>query len=145
MPNEFLNLSRDEELVTYRRRRARDAKPPFTIIGNGLSNRNGRSMDTLEILTSLSPGPAKLFVAMVRARDVDTNQVARRDLIKGTELNGRHVDNHLPKLLEVDLVRRLEPGLWMINPMVIMPPNGTDARQNWSLLAQEESEQQPPP
>ena len=134
MPNDILNLSRDEELVTYRRRRQRDAKAPFLIIGTGESNRNGKSMNTLRILTSLSPGPAKLFVALVEVRDIDTNQVTRRSLIKQGEINNRHVDNHLPALIELDLVRRIEPGLWIINPMVIMPPNGTEARTLWNSL-----------
>lgn len=126
MPNENLNLSLDEELVTYRRRRMRDAKAPFIILGNGLSNRNGTSMNTLKVLLTLSPGPQKLLLELIEARDVDTNLVGRQRL-----KDKRLVQNHLAALMEVDLIRRIKPGMYMINPLAVMPPNGNDARAKW--------------
>ena len=130
MPNEKLNLSLDEELVTYRRRRMRDAKAPFLILGNGQSNRNGTSMNTLKVLLTLSPGPQKLLLELIEARDTDTNQVLRAKL-----KDKRLVQNHLSALIEADLVRRIKSGLYMINPLAVMPPNGNAARATWINLA----------
>lgn len=130
MPNENLNLSLDEELVTYRRRRPRDAKAPFIILGSGLSNRNGTSMNTLKVLLKLTAGPQQLLLEMLDHRDVDTNQVLRSRLE-----NKRQIDNHLPALIEADLVRTVQRGVYMINPLAVMPPNGTAARAMWNGLS----------
>lgn len=127
MPNESLNLSLDEELVTYRRRRSRtDRKAPYFICGLGGSNRNGESMNVVEVLAELSPAAIKLFSVMLKARSVETNVVFRTDLMK--TVNTRYVDNHMPLLMAVDLVRRSQRGTYMINPLAVMPPNGTEAR-----------------
>jgi hypothetical protein len=138
MPNEILNLSYDEELVTHRRRRVRDAKPPFLIVGTGDSNRNGASMDLLDILASLPPSSIKLFRAMVKARDVDTNQVVRMRLLAQPNIDARYVDNHLPALMNSDLIRRVQRGAYMINPLAVMPPNGNAARATWINLRETE-------
>lgn len=137
MPNEIFNITSDEELVTYRRRRQRDFKAPFLIVGNGMVNRHGKSMNTLKMLLSLSPGPAKLFLAMVEARDVDSNTVHRTSILN-EELNARHLDNHMPALVEAGLVRRMKRGMYMINPWAVMPPNGHDAREAWAGLSRAE-------
>lgn len=135
MPNEFFNLSRDEELVTHRRRRQRDLKPPFMCVGTGDSNRNGESMDYTDTLASLPPQSIKLFRAFLRARNVDTNEVMRVRLLEQPGVNGRYVDNHLPPLLECSLVRRIQRGAYMINPLAVMPPNGHAARTRWNDLS----------
>jgi hypothetical protein len=134
MPNSILNLSYDEELVTHRRRRLRDAKPPFLIVGTGDSNRNGASMDLLDTLASLPPSSIKLFRAMVKARNVDTNEVVRTRLLS-PEVDSRFVQNHLPALMECDLIRRIQRGIYMINPLAVMPPNGNAARTAWAGLS----------
>lgn len=140
MPNEILNLSYDEELVTHRRRRLRDAKPPFLVVGTGDSNRNGASMDLLDILSALPPSSIKLFRAMVKARNVDNNEVVRTRLLAQPDVDSRYVQNHLPALMECDLVRRIQRGIYMINPLAVMPPNGNAARAQWSILGQQTSD-----
>lgn len=139
MPNDLLNLSLDEELVTYRRRRKRsDAKAPFFIAGLGSSNRNGESMNLIRVLGEVSRASHQLFSAMVDVRAIDTNVVLRDNLLNEPGINARYVDNHLPALIEAGLVRRAQRGCYLINPNAVMPPNGMAAKQHWSSLSSDD-------
>src|SRR5574343_791226 len=106
MPNENLNLSLDEELVTYRRRRSRsDRKPRFFICGLGGSNRHGESMDLIDTLLGMPTASGKLFRAMVKARNVETNEVDRAALLQQPGIDARYIQNHMPAVIESGLVR----------------------------------------
>ena len=132
MPNESLNLGLDEELVTYRRRRSRsDRKPPFFICGLGGSNRHGESMDLIDTLLGMPTASGKLFRAMVKARNVDTNEVSRAALMQQPGIDPRYVQNHMPAVIESGLVRRIQRGQFIINPDAVMPPNAHGARIVW--------------
>ena len=140
MPNESLNLGLDEELVTYRRRRGRsDRKPPFFICGLGGSNRHGESMDLIDTLLGMPTASGKLFRAMVKARNVETNEVARADLVQQPGIDARYVQNHMPAVINSGLARRVQRGHFVINPDAVMPPNATIARGLWnrSIVAPE--------
>lgn len=146
MPNDFLNLSPDEELVTYRRRRKRsDAKAPFFIAGLGGNNRNGESMNLIRVLGEVSRASHQLFSAMVDVRAIDTNVVTRDSLLNTPGINARYVDNHLPDLIEAGLVKRVHRGRYLINPYAVMPPNGTDARAMWNTVNHVQTETETAP
>ena len=135
MPNESLNLGLDEELVTYRRRRSRsDRKPPFFICGLGGSNRHGESMDLIDTLLGMPTASGKLFRAMVKARNVDTNEVARAALLQQPDIDPRYIQNHMPAVIASGLVRRIQRGQFIINPDAVMPPNAHGARIVWNSL-----------
>lgn len=143
MPNESLNLSLDEELVTYRRRRGRsDRKPPFFICGLGGTNRHGESMDLIDTLLGMPTASGKLFRAMVKARNVETNEVDRTALLEQPGIDPRYIQNHMPAVVDSGLVRRIKRGTFIINPDAVMPPNGNAARAVWnrSILSHEEKE-----
>jgi hypothetical protein len=135
MPNESLNLGLDEELVTYRRRRSRsDRKPPFFICGLGGSNRHGESMDLIDTLLGMPTASGKLFRAMVKARNVDTNEVARAALLQQPDIDPGYIQNHMPAVIASGLVRRIQRGQFIINPDAVMPPNAHGARIVWESL-----------
>lgn len=139
MPNDLLNISLDEELVTYRRRRMRnDRKAPFFICGIGGTNRNGDSMNVIETLASTPSASIKLFSAMLKARVVETNQVLRSVLSQQPGIDARYIDNHMPGLIEARLVKRVQRGIYLINPNAVMPPNGIAAKAQWSSLMTDE-------
>lgn len=137
MPNESLNLGLDEELVTYRRRRSRsDRKPPFFICGLGGSNRHGESMDLIDTLLGMPTASGKLFRAMVKARNVETNEVDRAALLQQPDIDPRYIQNHMPSVIESGLVRRIRRGQFIINPDAVMPPNAHGARIVWNAAEQ---------
>jgi hypothetical protein len=132
MPNESLNLGLDEELVTYRRRRSRsDRKPPFFICGLGGINRHGESMDLIDTLLGIPTASGKLFRAMLKARNVETNEVDRVALLQQPDIDARYIQNHMPAVLSSGLARRIQRGQFIINPDAVMPPNGNAARTIW--------------
>jgi hypothetical protein len=136
MPNESLNLSLDEELVTYRRRRSRsDRKPPFFICGLGGSNRHGESMDLIDVLLGMPTASGKLFRAMVKARNVETNEVTRVALLQQPGIDSRYVQNHMPAVIASGLVKRIVRGQFIINPDAVMPPNAHGVRAVWTGLS----------
>jgi hypothetical protein len=136
MPNESLNLSLDEELVTYRRRRSRsDRKPPFFICGLGGSNRHGESMDLIDVLLGMPTASGKLFRAMVKARNVETNEVTRTALLQQPGIDSRYVQNHMPSVIASGLAKRIVRGQFIINPDAVMPPNAHAARAVWNRLS----------
>lgn len=146
MPNESLNLSLDEELVTYRRRRSRsDRKPPFFICGLGGSNRHGESMDLIDVLLGLPTASGKLFRAMLKARNVETNEVARVALLQQPGIDPRYIQNHMPAVIESGLVRRIQRGQFIINPDAVMPPNSDAARHTWNSINHGPTETEPTP
>jgi hypothetical protein len=147
MPNESLNLSLDEELVTYRRRRSRsDRKPPFFICGLGGNNRHGESMDLIDTLLGMPTASGKLFRAMLKVRNVETNEVARTALLQQPGIDPRYIQNHMPAVIESGLVRRIQRGHFIINPYAVMPPNGDNARAIWhGVINHDLTETEPAP
>ena len=108
-----------------------ERKAPYFICGLGGSNRNGESMNVISVLASLPPSSIKLFDAMIKAREVGTNEVLSPSL----ELDARYIQNHMPALIECGLVRRIKRGHFIINPDAVMPPNSRAARTLWLSLA----------
>jgi hypothetical protein len=136
MPNNTLNivLSTNDEAVVHTRSRTRDRKVPFTMFGNGKDNRNGASMNILELMCELTDGPRKLFTAMVACRNEDNNTVRHTSLLQAN-VPSRAIGNHLPVLIEKDMVRRVQRGLYLINPYLVLPPEGHEARAQWIAIS----------
>jgi hypothetical protein len=136
MPNNTLNvaLANGEEVVFHRRARRTDLKMPFLMLGNGLTNQHGTSVDLIGKMCELHTAPRKLLVRMIQQRDVHTNLVTHQALMALPDVNKRTLDNHMPALIKLDLVRRVQRGVYMINPLAVLPPNGIDARAQWLQL-----------
>lgn len=137
MPNETINVivSTAEEAVIHTRPRVRDYKVPFTMYGNGLSNRNGVSLDIADVMCELTDGPRNLLRAMIKTRNVDSNIVRHQGLIAREDTTNRSISNHMPVLIQRDYVRRIQRGLYLINPYLVLPPDGVAARAMWKDLS----------
>lgn len=84
-------------------------------------------MNVISVLAELPPSSIKLFDLMVKAREVGTNEVMRVNL----DVDSRFVQNHMPALIEKNLVKRIKRGHYIINPDAVMPPNVRAARTLW--------------
>ena len=91
-------------------------------------------MNVISVLAGLPPSSIKLFDVMVKEREVGTNEVNLEDLRSRT--TARYLQNHLPALIKVDLVRRIKRGHYIINPDAVMPPNTRAARIIWNAAKQ---------
>ena len=106
------------------------AKPPYFMCGSGGSNRNGDSVDLIDKLADLSPSSIRLFRAMLKARNLETNMVQKADL----SVDARYIYNHLPALVECSLVKRVKSTVFMLNPDAVMPPDIKTMRAIWLSL-----------
>lgn len=91
-------------------------------------------MNVISVLAGLPPSSIKLFDLMVRAREVGTNEVIRTNL----DVDSRFIQNHMPALIDCELVRRIKRGHYIINPDAVMPPNARAARALWLSCPQKE-------
>jgi hypothetical protein len=102
--------------------------------GNGLSNRNGVGQDIVDVMCDLTTGPRKLLRAMIKIRNVDSNIVRHQGLMARDDLDARSIGNHMPALIEAGHVKRIQRGLYLINPLLVLPPDGTAAKDQWQSL-----------
>jgi hypothetical protein len=102
-------------------------------------------MNLIRVLGTVSRASHVLFSAMVDARAIDTNVVARDNLLNEPGMSARYVDNHLPGLIEAGLVKRMHRGCYLINPFAVMPPNGAEARAAWGMVTHGDQETEPAP
>lgn len=147
MPNRTVNVTVEtgEEVVFHRRTRRMDAKMPFLMLGNGQTNRNGTSVDFLMTMLELHQAPRKLMMQMIEVRNVDSNLVTHEALMGAPGMNKRIIDNHMPALIDIGLVRRVKRGLYLINPLAVLPPNGIAAREMWNSIYPASEETEPTP
>ncbi len=99
-------------------------------------------MDILDVLTELSPASIKLFKVMLRKRNHDTNHVR----LKPSEMESpRLISNHMPSLIEKQVVHRISNGYYMINPDFVIPSHGyRSAKLEWQSLTNGLSAPSPP-
>lgn len=108
---------------------------PFLMLGNGQTNRHGTSFDFMGAMLELSRAQRKLMVHMIDQRNVDSNLVTHEALMAVPGVNKRVLDNHVPALIAIGLVKRIKRGLYMINPLAVLPPNGIEARAQWIAIS----------
>jgi hypothetical protein len=77
---------------------------------------------------------------MIQTRNTDSNIVRHAGLLQREELNARAIGNHMPALIEQGHVKRIQRGLYLINPLLVLPPDGTSAREMWDRLNTTENE-----
>jgi hypothetical protein len=130
MPSE-IRIDADEELVIRRARFGAEHKPPFWVAGSGLKNRHGESMNVLKTVIGLPASSQVLFLNLMNARDVDTNEV---EMTGDDRQDKRFIQNHMGAILRVGLVRRIKRGRFMINPDAVMPPRYKPVKDKWDQL-----------
>lgn len=130
---ELQNLEiKEGELVEIVRKSTRPANntPPWNMVGNGLSNRTGTSMDFIDICAELNQAELKLLKFLrneyndnIRNKVDNTNVVvpAKSDnysayLSKALEKNYLHMES-------MDIMVRVKRGVYLINPNLFIPSN----------------------
>ena len=89
-------------------------------------------MDLIDTLLGMPTASGKLFRAMVKARNVETNEVDRAALLQQPDIDPRYIQNHMPAVIASGLVRRIRRGQFILNPDAVMPPNAHGARIVWN-------------
>lgn len=133
----------DGELIEISRKKVvKEPMPPWNMVGNGMSNRVGVSMDFIDICAELNQAELRLFKffrdmynSNVRNREVETNIVIpSKDsnytsyLVKALEKNYKHMEY-------VGIITRVKRGKYLINPNLLLPVSGyAMANKLWNEL-----------
>lgn len=137
----------DGELLEISKKKAnKEPMPPWNMVGNGMSNRIGISVDFIDICAELNQAELKLFKFFrdayncnVRHRENETNIVvpAKTDgytpyIAKALEKNYKHMEY-------IGIITRVKRGTYLINPNLLLPTSGyVAAMELWNKLVTKE-------
>ena len=141
-----MELKDGELLEVSKKKVQREPMPPWNMVGNGMSNRVGVSMDFIDICAELNQAELKLFKFFrdmynnnVRYKENETNIVvpSRSEwytpyLAKALEKNYKHMEY-------VGIITRVKRGVYLINPNLLIPISGYGgAMALWNKLTTKE-------
>lgn len=126
-----MELKDGELLEVSKKKVLREPMPPWNMVGNGMSNRVGVSMDFIDICAELNQAELKLFKFFrdmynnnVRYKENETNVVVPSKsewytpyLAKALEKNYKHMEY-------VGIITRVKRGVYLINPNLLIPTSG---------------------
>ena len=141
-----IELKDGELLEVSKKKVQREPMPPWNMVGNGMSNRVGVSMDFIDICAELNQAELKLFKFFrdmynnnVRYKENETNIVVPSKsewytpyLAKALEKNYKHMEY-------VGIITRVKRGVYLINPNLLIPISGYGgAMALWNKLTTKE-------
>ncbi len=142
-----IELKDGELLEVSKKKVQREPMPPWNMVGNGMSNRVGASMDFIDICAELNQAELKLFKFFrdmynnnVRYKENETNVVVPSKsewytpyLAKALEKNYKHMEY-------VGIITRVKRGVYLINPNLLIPISGYGgAMALWNKLTAKEA------
>ena len=141
-----IELAEGELLEVSRKKIVKEPMPPWNMVGNGMENRVGISMDFIDICAELNQAELKLFKFFrdmynnnVRHKEKETNIVvpAKSEwytpyLSKALEKNYKHMEY-------IGIIVRVKRGVYLINPNLLLPVSGyVSASALWNKLVTKE-------
>lgn len=126
-------------LEITRKKQDREPLPPFNIVGNGMSNRNGQSLDLLEVCLQLNMSEMRLLQFF---RDAFTRSLINQEANpnKVEPLKWPEFDKYLATALRknyshleyMEVLARIKRGVYLINPNMLIPTrNFTEISAEW--------------
>lgn len=128
--------------ITRRVNKFSNPTPPWNMIGNGMSNRTGTSVDFIDICAELNQAELKLLKFLrdmyndnIRNKEENSNLVVpSKDanyspyLAKALEKNYRH-------LAYMEVVIRVKRGTYLLNPNLFIPTSNYRAiNTTWEII-----------
>ena len=141
-----IELAEGELLEVSRKKIVKEPMPPWNMVGNGMENRVGVSMDFIDICAELNQAELKLFKFFRdmynnngRHKEKETNIVvpAKSELYtpylaKALEKNYKHMEY-------IGIIVRVKRGVYLINPNLLLPASGySSASALWNRLVTKE-------
>ena len=141
-----IELKDGELLEVSKKKVQREPMPPWNMVGNGMSNRVGVSMDFIDVCAELNQAELKLLKFFrdmynnnVRYKENETNIVVPSKsewytpyLAKALEKNYKHMEY-------VGIITRVKRGVYLINPNLLIPISGYGvAMALWNKLTAKE-------
>lgn len=118
----------DEVIEIVRKKKYNEPLPPYNIVGNGLTNRHGTSVDILEICLQLNMAEMKLLQFLRTAftvNSINKEEIPNVVLPSSWEEFDKYLSTALMKnythLEYLQVVKRIRRGVYMVNPRILMP------------------------
>lgn len=123
-------IESDEVLEITRRKKVKEPLPPFSMVGNGLSNRYGTSLDIIEVCLQLTLTEIKLlqffrdcYAANIMKKEFNTNLVVPARWEKFDPYLTKALEKSYKSLEEKKIISRVKRGTYIINPNLFVPQN----------------------
>lgn len=133
----------DGELIEISRKKVvKEPMPPWNMVGNGMSNRVGVSMDFIDICAELNQAELRLFKffrdmynSNVRNREIETNIVVPSKDTNYTPYLAKALEKNYKHMEYVGIITRVKRGKYLINPNLLLPVSGyAAANKLWNEL-----------
>lgn len=118
----------DEVIEIVRKKKYNEPLPPYNIVGNGLTNRHGTSVDILEICLQLNMAEMKLLQFLRTAftvNSINKEEIPNVVLPSSWDEFDKYLSTALMKnythLEYLQVVKRIRRGVYMVNPRILMP------------------------
>ena len=132
----------NEVLEITKKNKTKEKLPPYNIVGNGMSNKHGSSVDVLEICLQLNISEIKLLQFF---RDQFTTKLIAHiefpNIVIPTKIQS--FDKYLATALMknykhmeyLQVIERIKRGIYMLNPKLFIPPRRfSEAVAKWNSL-----------
>ena len=129
------SLGPNDEFYIGRKKKLRETKPMFCMVGRETNNRKQLSgIPLLDLMLEFNRDQQRFFKMLLDCRDVETNYCD----IRGNEITPTDkvkISRAYTALKELDLVKRVSVGTYMINPKALIPPTSYEESQRlWDTL-----------
>lgn len=118
----------DEVIEIVRKKKYNEPLPPYNIVGNGLTNRHGTSVDILEICLQLNMAEMKLLQFLRTAftiNSINKEEIPNVVLPSSWDEFDKYLSTALMKnythLEYLQVIKRIRRGVYMVNPRILMP------------------------
>ena len=127
-----LTLDKGESRVSISKHRPR--RVPFLMVGSGGTNSEGRSMNLVQEMSEMTKQELYTFALVEAVRDNDTNLASVSPDKLETPAERQRFKIGMMGLRKRDLVKKVSRGLYIVNPILILPIENLSAMKLYTEL-----------
>lgn len=114
--------------ITRRTTKVNNPTPPWNMIGNGMSNRTGSSVDFIDICAELNQAELKLLKFLrdmyndnIRNKEENSNLVVPSKDANYSPYLAKALEKNYKHLAYMEVVIRVKRGTYLLNPNLFIP------------------------
>lgn len=117
-----------ETIEIVRKSESKEPLPPYNIVGNGFTSRNGTSVDLLEVCLQMNLSEMRLlqffrtqFTAKIINKEVDPNVIEPTRCGTFDKYLATALMKNYTHLEYLQVIRRVKRGVYILNPKIFIP------------------------
>lgn len=128
--------------ITRRVNKFSNPTPPWNMIGNGMSNRTGSSVDFIDICAELNQAELKLLKFLrdmynnnIRNKEENSNLVVPSKDVNYSPYLAKALEKNYRHLAYMEVVIRVKRGTYLLNPNLFIPTSNYRAiNTTWEII-----------